>query len=290
MRKKKTMAILALAVSAALLTIACMCICSNKVTDRTYCVDSSLADTELRFALLSDLHSDISKENLNRVKESFGAASPDAVLLCGDILDIQKDFTDAALELLHWLGQNYRCFYVCGNHEELYPGRMDMAFETMKECGITVLDAQSELFYADEAKKPVIISGIGSVDYRDDLEKCAASAEALENEWIAQNGGRGCLKLLLAHHPEHHDEYENYDFDIVFSGHAHGGQVRIPGILNGLYSPGEGFFPKYAGGKYPLGSHSALIVSRGLCVNSWPRVFNRPEIVYVDIKPLHRAS
>lgn len=283
--RKKSSAVLMSAVSAALLIMVCMYVFSNKITDRTYCVESPLIDAELRFALLSDLHSDISKGNLVRVKESLGAASPDAVLLCGDILDKQRDFTDAALELLHWLGQNYRCFYVSGNHEGLYPGRLDIALGVMRKCGITALDARSELFYADEAGIPVIISGAGSPIYYGSLEQCADSADALENEWIAQNGGGACLKLLLAHHPEYHDEYEKYDFDIVLSGHAHGGQVRVPGILNGLYSPGEGLFPKYAGGRYPLGSHSVLIVSRGLCVNALPRVFNRPEIVYVDVKP-----
>ena len=74
-------------------------------------------------------------------------------------------------------------------------------------------------------------------------------------------------------------------FDLAISGHAHGGQIRIPLILNGLYAPNQGWFPAYAGGRYRLNESTVLIVSRGLCRNELPRVFNRPELVMVEIEP-----
>ena len=71
----------------------------------------------------------------------------------------------------------------------------------------------------------------------------------------------------------------------MLCGHAHGGQWRIPGILNGLYCPGEGLFPEYAGGLYEKDG-TVMIVSRGLAKESniVPRIFNRPELVIIDIR------
>ena len=92
------------------------------------------------------------------------------------------------------------------------------------------------------------------------------------------------FQLLLSHRPEKITEYTDSSFDLVLSGHAHGGQIRIPYLLNGLYAPGQGIFPQYAGGQYTLGS-TDLIVSRGLCKNILPRFFNRPELVVIDLCP-----
>ena len=94
------------------------------------------------------------------------------------------------------------------------------------------------------------------------------------------------LTVLLAHRPELIDQYVDVGvFDLVVSGHAHGGQMRIPGLINGLFAPNQGFFPKYAGGLYEVDG-TTLIVSRGLARESTrvPRIFNRPELVLVEIK------
>ncbi|MDO4733224.1 MAG: metallophosphoesterase, partial [Bacillota bacterium] len=90
--------------------------------------------------------------------------------------------------------------------------------------------------------------------------------------------------ILLSHRPECTAFYESSGFDLELSGHAHGGQLRIPGLLNGLYAPNQGFFPKYAGGLYQLGKTS-LLVSRGLCKSRLPRVFNRPELAIIELLP-----
>ena len=96
----------------------------------------------------------------------------------------------------------------------------------------------------------------------------------------------GTFTLLMAHRPELIDKYAAAGFDLVVSGHAHGGQVRIPGLVNGLCAPNQGWFPKYAGGEYHLRS-TTMIVSRGLSTQKqWyvPRVFNRPELLIVTVE------
>ena len=93
--------------------------------------------------------------------------------------------------------------------------------------------------------------------------------------------------ILLAHRPEGIGKYAAAeDFDLVLCGHAHGGQVRIPLLINGLCAPDQGWFPPYAGGQYLVGS-TTMIVSRGLSTQTQmgvPRVFNRPELLLVVLE------
>ena len=108
-------------------------------------------------------------------------------------------------------------------------------------------------------------------------------------EWQMKEALKGVdtenYTILLSHRPELIDTYKEYDFDLVLSGHAHGGQWRIPGLINGIYVPNQGLFPQYAGGRYDYDT-GTLSVSRGLARESTPipRVFNRPELVIVKVK------
>ena len=90
--------------------------------------------------------------------------------------------------------------------------------------------------------------------------------------------------MLLCHRPEYTADFRRSGYDLVVSGHAHGGQWRLPGVINGLYAPGQGLLPKYAGGLYDLGK-TKLVVSRGLRQDYLPRVFNPPEVVLVRLLP-----
>ena len=102
---------------------------------------------------------------------------------------------------------------------------------------------------------------------------------------ISEKLDKNSYKILLTHRPEKFEEYTQYDFDLILSGHAHGGQWRIPGILNGLYAPNQGLFPKYAGGYYEI-DDKKMIVSRGLARESTliPRFYNRPELVIIKLQ------
>ena len=95
------------------------------------------------------------------------------------------------------------------------------------------------------------------------------------------------FSILLTHRPERVEDYTGRGFDLVLAGHAHGGQWRLPGLINGLIAPNQGLFPRYAGGRYALDGDTTMIVSRGLARESTriPRLFNRPELVVVDILP-----
>ena len=122
----------------------------------------------------------------------------------------------------------------------------------------------------------VILPLYGKIDgsFREQPRQAAAQAE----------GAR--YTILLTHRPEQPELYTLLGFDLVLAGHAHGGQWRIPGVLNGLYAPDQGLFPRYAGGRYELDG-TVMIVSRGLARESTrvPRFYNRPELVMIELKP-----
>lgn len=134
---------------------------------------------------------------------------------------------------------------------------------------------------------------LGAAVLEDETEIIEINGEKIricgtENVWDENAASQldECYSVLLHHFPEDFPQIAEKGFDLVLSGHAHGGQWRIPGILNGLYAPDGGFFPKYAGGFYNLNG-ADMIVSRGLYKNLSccfiPRIFNRPELVFVTV-------
>lgn len=120
-----------------------------------------------------------------------------------------------------------------------------------------------------------------------DDPKCGGSMWSDQLSAAAKAADPDCLAVLLSHRPERVEDYLAYDFDLVLSGHAHGGQWRLPGLVNGLLAPDQGFFPAYAGGLYRLDENTDLVVSRGLARESTrvPRIFNPPELVIIDVTP-----
>ena len=111
----------------------------------------------------------------------------------------------------------------------------------------------------------------------------------VENLWDenAEKELGDIYSVLLYHYPSDFPIMSKKGYDLILAGHAHGGQWRIPGLVNGLFSPDEWFFPKYAGGFYSENG-TDMIVSRGLYKNIsclWmPRIFNRPELVLITLK------
>ncbi|MGN1090514.1 MAG: metallophosphoesterase, partial [Huintestinicola sp.] len=200
--------------------------------------------------------------------------SPDIIVLTGDIYDDIADNKNTSL-FLENIGKRYTCFYIAGNHEH----RTDMWKKEYKAqaegFGIRVLEGENvkigEITVCGAAR-----AADGSFTAEEAVGKCAKKTEG--------------FSVLLCHFPENIDFYRSFgSFDLIMCGHAHGGQWRIPGVLNGLYAPGEGLFPKYAGGRYDF-EDSVMIVSRGLAREYVlvPRIFNNPEVVVCDILPENR--
>lgn len=274
MRKKHWWILPALAILVILTLIAL----DERLILRTYTVASPKLTAEVRLAVVTDFHS---SDNADDVVAMVASCAPDAVLLVGDLFDddTQNRPTERTLSLMRQLSALYPCYYVSGNHEA-WTGEMDALYQQTEEAGVTVLRMSSGVLTVRGQR--IALCGVP-----DPYEMVFSGAPDTEEQirQALENADSADFTVLLAHRPELLAKYAQFPLDLVVSGHAHGGQVRIPGVLNGLYAPNQGWFPKLAGGAYTQDG-TTLIVSRGLAVRTWlPRIFNRPEVVLVRCVP-----
>ena len=262
----------------AILVILTLIALDERLILRTYTVVSPKLTAEVRLAVVTDFHS---SDNADDVVAMVASCAPDAVLLVGDLFDddTQNRPTERTLSLMRQLSAQYPCYYVSGNHEA-WTGEMDALYQQTGEAGVTVLRMSSGVLTVRGQR--IALCGIpdpyemvfsGAPDTEEQLRQALEDVDSAD------------FTVLLAHRPELLAKYAQFPLDLVVSGHAHGGQVRIPGVLNGLYAPNQGWFPKLAGGAYSQDG-TTLIVSRGLAVRTrLPRIFNRPEVVLVRCVP-----
>lgn len=274
MRKKHRWILPVLAILVALALIAL----DVRLILRTYTVASPKLTAEVRLAVVTDFHS---SDNADDVAAMVASCAPDAVLLVGDMFDddTQNRPTERTLSLMRQLSAQYPCYYVSGNHEA-WTGEMDALYQQTADAGVTVLRMSSGVLTVRGQR--IALCGIP-----DPYEMVFSGAPDTEEQLrqAMENVDSADFTVLLAHRPELLAKYAQFPLDLVVSGHAHGGQVRIPGVLNGLYAPNQGWFPKLAGGAYTQDG-TTLIVSRGLAVRTrLPRIFNRPEVVLVRCVP-----
>lgn len=274
MRKKHWWILPVLAILVVLTLIAL----DERLILRTYTVVSPKLTAEVRLAVVTDFHS---SDNADDVVAMVASCAPDAVLMVGDMFDddTQNRPTERTLSLMRQLSAQYPCYYVSGNHEA-WTGEMDALYQQTEEAGVTVLRMSSGVLTVRGQR--IALCGIpdpyemvfsGAPDTEEQLRQALEDVDSAD------------FTVLLAHRPELLTKYAQFPLDLVVSGHAHGGQVRIPGVLNGLYAPNQGWFPKLAGGAYTQDG-TTLIVSRGLAVRTrLPRIFNRPEVVLVRCVP-----
>lgn len=262
----------------AILVILTLIALDERLILRTYTVVSPKLTAEVRLAVVTDFHS---SDNADDVVAMVASCAPDAVLLVGDLFDddTQNRPTERTLSLMRQLSALYPCYYVSGNHEA-WTGEIDALYQQTGEAGVTVLRMSSGVLTVRGQR--IALCGIP-----DPYEMVFSGAPDTEEQirQALEDVDSADFTVLLAHRPELLAKYAQFPFDLVVSGHAHGGQVRIPGVLNGLYAPNQGWFPKLAGGAYTQDG-TTLIVSRGLAVRTrLPRIFNRPEVVLVRCVP-----
>jgi predicted MPP superfamily phosphohydrolase len=254
----------------------------NGLVVRQYTIETErlAAGESVRIVLVTDLHSHIYGKNQTGIIALIKKQNPDVIALAGDIVDDQAPIKGAEMFLTE-LKNIAPVYYVTGNHE-FWSDDIANIKKTIRQYGITVLENNYEQIMINNAS--IIIGGVDDPEVVYEKPGYNWPEEILHAFSALQN--KPDYKILLSHRPELVEIYRETCFDLVLSGHAHGGQVRIPFLLNGLYAPNQGWFPPYAGGMY---NHCSLthIVSRGVSYNPrLPRIFNPPEIVVVEIKGL----
>ncbi len=254
-----------------------------------YAVPAEGLGAAVRIALVTDLHSCAYGEGQRELLDAIDAENPDLILLGGDIFDDDLP-DDNALAFLRGIGSRYPCYYVTGNHE-YWSGAESFArkMAALEACGIVRLSGAAA--EAEIGGVRLRVCGVDDPDAWEDPDiwedPVGAPAGFLEQlARVTPAAEDGTFTILLTHRPELFDLYAGSGFGLVLAGHAHGGHWRIPGLLNGLWAPNQGFFPALAGGRYERGG-TVMIVSRGLARESTPvpRFYNRPELVIVDLIP-----
>ena len=231
---------------------------------------------------VSDVHNEARGEGNAALLRALREAAPDLICITGDFLDSRRTDLDFALELAGQLAEIAPAVYVTGNHEAR---RMDLsALEAgLAARGVRVLrDGWTPLARGGEEIALLGLDDPGFAAGEDwTLAEGLDQTQARLSALLAQAGDR--FSLVLSHRPELLPAYAEAGADLVLSGHAHGGQVRLPGI-GGLFAPGQGILPRLTSGVYARGE-TRLVVSRGLGNSTFPlRVFNPPEIVTVTLR------
>lgn len=246
---------------------------------RYYDISSDKINHGFRILLVTDLHSCYYGEGQKTLVDALKNEKPDLVLLGGDIFDDKIDDNNTKI-FLKAISNDYPCFYVTGNHE-YWSRRSSEQISWLIDNNVYVLNGENKILNVNGDR--INLGGINDPD----RIRFTGEGEGFYKELlnIKDTKDEDLFSILLTHRPSFIEKYLEYDFDLVLAGHAHGGQWRIPYLLNGLFAPDEGFFPKYAGGLYEF-SNGKMIVSRGLARESTrvPRIFNRPELVVIDIK------
>lgn len=226
---------------------------------------------------LSDLHDATFGEKFSMIVKKVRNEDPDIVVITGDLIDSNRYHLEQSLALVEELIAYYPIYYVTGNHE-IATNEAEHIKATLRSLGVHVLSNEAMILKMNEAS--IAIGGI-----EDLLQSPLADdvAARLFVDTAFANVPTNMYKMLLSHRPEQFQTYMDANIDVTFTGHAHGGQVRIPGI-GGLVAPGQGWFPKYTAGVHEQQGRQ-MVISRGLGNSIIPlRLFNAPEIVVVTLR------
>jgi len=234
-----------------------------------------------RIVHLSDIHGHEYGENSTELLANVQEQEPEIIVITGDFIDRESQFAMVPA-LARGLAAIAPTYYVTGNHEwSVEWSGSAHAVQTLKglltECGVTVLSNQYVVLERNGGQ--LVLAGVDDPNGYADQK----TPEALYGEIVTEVPG--LTTILLAHRNDSFDRYAAAGYDLVLSGHAHGGIIRLP-FTDGLLSPARTFFPTWTSGIYTLGD-STLFVSRGLGNNTTPisgfRLFNRPELAVLEL-------
>lgn len=226
--------------------------------------------TGYRIVQISDLHNKkFGKDNGKLLKE-IKSCTPDMIVITGDLVDSGHTDIQVALDFCKNAIEIAPVYYITGNHENwLSDNKRTDLINGMKALGVCVLEDMC----IQVAYNGTYFNLIG-------LDDGSLRDNTLEN--IMKDVNSDYFTLLLAHEPQYLEDYSNFDIDLILSGHAHGGQIRLP-FVGGLVAPDQGILPEYTSGEYVKGE-TVMYVSRGLGNSVVPfRLFNFPEVVCVEL-------
>lgn len=223
---------------------------------------------------ISDLHNTLFGKQNKHLLEQIKNLSPDIIVVTGDVIDSNHTKIEVAVDFVKEAIGIAPVYYVTGNHEYwLEESQRQELLQGIEKCGGVIVSDEKL-----EVSESMSLIGL------EDVNLLGNTLHTVMNT-VKQDE----LTILLAHEPQYFSSYASEGVDLVLSGHAHGGQFRLP-LLGGVVAPDQGFFPKLTEGMHHNGN-TTMIISRGLGNSVIPiRIFNDPEIVCVEFKKMNEME
>ncbi len=261
-----------------------------------------------RIVQVSDLQSQYFGKGQRRLLARVKKARPDIIVFTGDLADRNHTDYEAAVAAAKGLSEIAPVYYINGNHELALPQEdISQMYDELRTMGIqvlfdrgTVIEKETERLYiaglSEETLQESKLRG-GAIDQSGDNSRRKITDTDIDSSYLRkavqaltrERPSEG-LFVLLVHEPQFLETYACDGVDLIFAGHAHGGQIRLP-FTEGLFAPGQGVLPKLTSGVHSAkdlpaagSSETVMVISRGLGNSTFPfRLFNRPEIVAVEL-------
>ncbi len=231
-----------------------------------------------KIAQLSDFHNAEFEKNNSAITESLKTQQPDIIVITGDFVDSRNTNINIAVSLIEKITDIAPCYFVTGNHESRIGEKYDILEDELLKLGVTVLHNQSVSINRNGSS--ISLAGVDDPDFAIKRNGTLSSDYSIISAETDAAGITDGYNILLSHRSELFEAYTEKNIDLVLSGHAHGGQFRLP-FIGGLYAPDQGLLPKYDGGIYQK-DNTVMIVSRGIGNSLFPFRFNNPpEIIYI---------
>lgn len=256
---------------------------NNAIETSSYQVSHNLVPESFdgfKIAHVSDLHN---KDFNGRLTEKIIAEQPDIIAVTGDLIDRNRTDLQHAVDMMEQFIAIAPVYFVSGNHE-IASGEYDELRDELDQIGVINLD--NDFAVIEEAGEQLALIGLEDplLLTNDEITELGSGEAVIEqtlNELI--EAASTDYTVLLSHRAELMEIYVDTSIDLALTGHAHGGQIRLP-FIEGLYSPSQGFFPEYTSGLYEESS-TQMIVSRGLGNSIFPfRINNRPDLVVLTLR------
>lgn len=240
------------------------------VTGYEFSADTLENFEDYRIVQISDLHNALFGKGNRNLINSIKELNPDVIVLTGDFVDANHTNIKRALAFANEAVKIAPVYYITGNHEYwLDNDERGQLFGGFDEAGVVVLNNE----------KVVIENGDSAFNLIGIDDMSLGRREVFEQLQPQMDG----YNVVLAHEPHYFSWYCQLGADVVLTGHAHGGQFIFP-VIGAVYAPNQGFNPEMTEGVKESG-RTHMVISRGLGNSTFPfRLFNYPEIVYIDIK------
>lgn len=233
---------------------------------------------DYKIVQISDFHNTTSEKLRNSLINEIKNQKPNSIVLTGDLIDSRRTNIDAAIHFIKKIKDIAPIYFVSGNHEARIQNYHELKTKLANE---DVILLNNKLETIRNHSSNINLLGIDDPGFK---HKGSADVSTIIKNTINDiEYNKEIYTILLLHRPEMFDIYVKEKMDLVLTGHAHGGQIRLP-FAGGIFAPRQGLFPKYTSGAFHK-NHTTMIVSRGIGNSIFPfRINNRPELVVVTLQ------